>query len=382
MTYVEGLGISTNDVKIVGSDDSTIGSVSSTSKFPQTEFGFGNIISVGFPDNSKNNSFALGVAPLEPRTMILLNNAIMKTPSDSSIKETILKNSEGNLSQNCNEITPPQTKSVSANLGNNESEKNSRSDKILRKSNENRSNNPMFDSFITGDGKYLYDELTSNKESIKILKANMDETRIRANQSKKSIDELTLKIQNINNLETSQGETIHESTQNTIDNEKNEVVLGNLDSIREDYEVNILESLSGELKDLKQSYKESYLLYQNLKKSVQDKKQNILDLKSQLVESFCEWSGQPENTRSFSIHTTSDIEDEIDPVQSSSIEESDKQHVSKLRMKLLSEELEQERTIAKHPESIPFFEARRTSNALLSQNNHSIKLLKKYKRMR
>jgi hypothetical protein len=210
----------------------------------------------------------------------------------------------------------------------------------------------------------------------------MDETRIRANQSKKSIDELTLKIQNINNLETSQGETIHESTQNTIDNEKNEVVLGNLDSIREDYEVNILESLSGELKDLKQSYKESYLLYQNLKKSVQDKKQNILDLKSQLVESFCEWSGQPENTRSFSIHTTSDIEDEIDPVQSSSIEESDKQHVSKLRMKLLSEELEQERTIAKHPESIPFFEARRTSNALLSQNNHSIKLLKKYKRMR
>ena len=209
--------------------------------------------------------------------------------------------------------------------------------------------NPLFESFIRGDGEYLYKEFMAEKEICKDFRLKIKDCGITINNSKDKIDELN---EALKKRKDSRIKMLKESGMKQTE----------IEDIVDEEEFKIMK----DLKEAKRSYKHSFEQRIKLKESMSRAKAAMDNKKTQLAENFSGWSSpkrSPNKTRQ--TNEFGDFEGEQDVL--------DDQEAF--------DRLEVERVVASDPNSLAFFQAQKTRRALITQNSSSIKSMQKNKRV-
>lgn len=256
----------------------------------------------------------------------------------------------------------------------------------------NAPQNQLFERFTRSDGIELYQSYMENKQYVKDLKQKLKEIAAKLNDSKQKIDQINTDLEN-KKLYRAQ----NPPDKRLAKNAKGGVTGGD---VVDDEEFRLLH----DLKDVKQSYKMGFVQYEDLKRTLESSQLMVDQIKTDLVDSFIDWSNNNGMTNSSGIldgtgkgfMSTGYL---LTPQKGAgqglglfgSISPPDDFNANGMNKSGYNDTMddqeafdlmEEQKILAEDPDSLPFFNAQKTKKALMLQNNSAIKHLRKTKRQR
>ena len=342
-------------------------------------------VTIGVPDISSQRGFALGLAAPDSRP------AFSKTepfPANPKLSARGPNSARGNLFSSASlpvlsrtEGTFPELGTIEeATPGDNINRKLTRQDSALGSSNNMSPQNILFDAFSKSEGLDKYSEYLTHKQSLKDNKVKLKELIARLNGAKHRIDALNGDIEARKQYRISQQPPAPSTIANKTLASSRSVQSEEVDVVDEE-EFRLLK----ELQETKLTYKNAFAQYQRAKEAVATSQSHVDTLKLDLADAFVQWSGAP-SMQFLSIHEPD--EDTGAAPQSSPSAKMRRSYSEptgvrdSVAIARQQQELEDQMYMASNPESVAFFDAQKTRRLLLAQNNNSIKLLRKIKRLR
>ena len=345
-------------------------------------------VTIGVPDLSSQRGFALGLAAPDSRP------AFSKTepfPVNPKISARGSNSARGNLFSSASlpvlartEGAFPELDTINeATPSDGTNRQMTRQDSALGSSNNMSPQNILFDAFSKSEGLDKYSEYLTHKQSLKDNKVKLKELVARLNGAKHRIDALNGDIEARKQYRISQQPPAPITSAN-----KTLASSRSVQSVQSE-EVDVVDEeefrLLKELQETKLTYKNAFAQYQRAKEAVATSQSQVDTLKLDLADAFVQWSGAP-TMQFLSIHEPD--EDAGAAPQSSPSAKMRRSYSEpagirdSVAIARQQQELEDQMYMASNPESVAFFDAQKTRRLLLAQNNNSIKLLRKIKRLR
>lgn len=205
--------------------------------------------------------------------------------------------------------------------------------------------NAMFENFVKGEGRDLYNEFMDSKAQTKEIRQRCRDCAGSVNEAKESIDCLQSEIQS---RKTSRIALLSKSGLKSSD----------LEDIVDEEEFRLMK----DLREVKRAYKNSYEQMQKYKQSAGDMHSRSEMLRETLASAFNQYADEANG------YGGADADDYGPADQLDDQEAFDR--------------LETERVLANDGDSLAFFHAQKTKRALMTQNSGNIKQLQKNKRNR